>query len=80
VIGVSDRVLRLVAGIIKPNDLIATLPDLGLNILRVGDSLSHGKAVKAYGPRGWTLFWLLRPHERHWARFFAGGLGWNTAG
>jgi hypothetical protein len=31
--------------IIEPDDLIATLPGLGLTILRVGDGLSHGKEV-----------------------------------
>jgi hypothetical protein len=41
----SDRILRLLTRIIKPDDLIATLPDLGLPILRVGDGLSYSKEV-----------------------------------
>jgi hypothetical protein len=79
-ISASDRVLRLVAGIIEPDDLIAAFPDLGLTILRVGDGLSHGKSVTPCGARGCALFWLLLHHERRWARLFAGGLRWNTAG
>jgi hypothetical protein len=41
----SDRILRLVARIIKPDDLIAAFPGLGLTILRVGDGLSYSKEV-----------------------------------
>jgi hypothetical protein len=59
-ISASDRVSRLGAGIIKPDDLIAALPDLGLTVLCVGDGLSHGKSVTACGALGWALFWLLR--------------------
>jgi hypothetical protein len=44
-ISTSDRVLRLVAGVIKPDDLIATLPGLGPTVLRVGDGLSHRKEM-----------------------------------
>jgi hypothetical protein len=48
-IGASDRVLRLVAGIIEPDDLIAAFPDLGLTILRVGDGLPYSKSVTPCG-------------------------------
>jgi hypothetical protein len=50
-IGVSNRVLRLVLRIIEPDNLITASPSLWLTILRVGDSLSHSETVLAQGRR-----------------------------
>jgi hypothetical protein len=62
-IGASDRLSRLVARIIEPDNLIATTPSHRLTILRVRDGLSHSKTVTPCGAHCRALFWLLRSHE-----------------